>query len=160
MIVWAKAREGADDHAVVETALRHHAMRLDGYVIAESRLAENASRSNGAARTDSCLAEELHAGFNDRVFPRDDIGVDQDRFRQLNCHTFVHQGVALPFAEDAVDFGKVRSGVAAENFARVRSHVGEDGLALCVQDGDGVGQIEFTMLIVGSYLSERAPQLL
>src|SRR6267378_2914169 len=47
MIVWAEARERADDHAVVETALRHDAMRLDRHVITESRVAENASRSNG-----------------------------------------------------------------------------------------------------------------
>src|SRR5229473_5856 len=120
VIVRAKAREGTDDDAVVEAALRHDTMRLDGYVVAKSRVGENASRSNGAAHPNFCLAEQLHAGFDDRVFTRDDLRIDHHRFRQLNGYAGLHQRAALPFAEDAVDFGEVRSRVATENFARIR----------------------------------------
>src|SRR6266403_6329837 len=160
VIVRTKAREGADDDAVVKAALRHDAMRLDGYVVAKSRVGENASRSNGAAHPNFCLAEQLHAGFDDRVFTRDDLRIDHHRFRQLNRHASFHERAALPFPEDTVDFSKVRSRVATENFARIRSHMGEHGLALRVQDGDGVGQVQFAMLVVGLHLSERRPQLL
>src|SRR6267378_350690 len=125
VIVRAKTREGADDDAVVEAALRHDAMRLAGYVVAQSRVGENASRSNGTAHANFRFAEQLHAGFDDRVFTRDDLRIDYHRFRQLNGHAGVHERAALPFAEDAVDFGEVRSRVAAENFARVCGHVGE-----------------------------------
>src|SRR6267142_5300988 len=113
VIVRAKARERADDDTVVEAALRHYAMRLDGYVVAQSRVGENASRSNGAAHPNFCLAEQLHAGFDDSVFTRGNIRIDYHRFRQLNGHAGVHERAALPFAEDAVDFGEVRSRVAA-----------------------------------------------
>src|SRR5437879_1907051 len=107
VIVRAKAREGTDDDAVIETALRHNAMRLDGHVVAKNRIGENASRSNGAARTDLRFAEQLHAGLDNRVFTRDDIRIDHHRFRQLNGHAGVHERAALPFPEDTVDFSKV-----------------------------------------------------
>src|SRR5882762_271489 len=160
MIVGAETREGADRDAVVKAALRHDAMRLDGYVIAESRVAQNAPRSNGAARTHFRFAEQLYAGLDDGVFARDDIGIDQDCFRQLNRHAGVHEGAALPFAEDAVDFGKVRTCVAAKNFARIRGHVGENGSALRIQDSDRVSQVEFAMFVIWPYLGERRPEFL
>src|SRR6267143_3693176 len=160
MIVGAETREGADNDAVIEAALRHDAMRLDGYVIAESRVAENTSRSNDAARTNFRFAEQLHAGLDDGVFARDDIGIDQDCFRQLNRHAGVHERAALPFAEDAVDFGKVRTCVATENFARILGYVGEDGFALRIQDSDRVSQVEFTMFVIWLYLGERRPEFL
>src|SRR6266446_790934 len=160
VIVRAKTREGTDDDAVVKATLRYYAMRLDGYVVAKSCVGENASRSNGATHANFRFAEQLHAGLDDGVFARDDIGIDHHRFRQLNGHAGLHERAALPLPEDAVDFGEIRSRVAAENFARVRGHVGEDGFALRVQDGDGVGQIKFAMLVVGLHLSERRPQLL
>ncbi len=81
VIVRAKTREGADDDAVVEAALRHDAMRLDGYVVAENRIGENASRSNGAAHSNFRFAEQLHAGFDDCVFTRGNIRIDHHRFR-------------------------------------------------------------------------------
>src|SRR6266850_3105703 len=154
MIVRAKAREGADDHAVVEAALRHYTMRLDSYVVAQSRVGEHASRSNGAAHANFRFAEQLHARFDDRVFTRDDLRIDHDRFRQLDGHAGIHERAALPLPEDAVDFGKVRSRVAAKNFARIRSYMGEDGLALRVQDPNGVSQIKLAMLVVRFHLSE------
>ncbi len=101
----------------------------------------------------------MHARFDDRVFARDDLRIDHHRFRQLNGHTSVHERAALPLPEDAVDFSKVRSRVAAENFAWVRSHMGEHGFALRVQDADRVGQIKFAMLVVRLHLSERRPEL-
>src|SRR6266404_1544175 len=160
VIVRAKTREGTDDDAVVKATLRYYAMRLDGYVVAKSCVGENASRSNGATHANFRFAEQLHAGLDDGVFARDDIGIDQDCFRQLNRHAGVHEGAALPFAKNAVDFGKVRTCVAAENFARIRGHVSVNGFALRIQNSDRVSQVEFAMFVIWPYLGERRPEFL
>src|SRR5260370_13923918 len=46
VIVRPQSREGADDDAVVEAALRHHAMGLAGHVVANDSILHDPSRSN------------------------------------------------------------------------------------------------------------------
>ena len=54
----------------------HDAMRLDGHLVAEDGIAQDASRSNGAARADFGFAQQLHPGFDDRVFTRNDVRIN------------------------------------------------------------------------------------
>ena len=152
MIIRPKAREGPDNHAVIEAALCHDAMRLDRHVVAQDGIVENASGSNRAPRANFCFSEQLHAGLDDRVFARCHIGIDQHGLRQLDCHAGVHQGVALPLAEDAVDLRQLGARVTAKHFAGVRDHLSEDGLAFRGHYTDGVGQIEFAVLVVWFHL--------
>src|SRR5712664_1809377 len=79
--VLPQSREWADDDAVVEAALRHHAMRLDGHVVAEDCIGKYASRSNGAARANLCFPKQLYAGFEDGVFARGHVRIDQHGLR-------------------------------------------------------------------------------
>jgi len=44
VIVRTQSREGANDDAVIEAALRDDAMRLDGHVVAEDCIGQYASR--------------------------------------------------------------------------------------------------------------------
>src|SRR5256885_12201861 len=71
VIVLPQSRERADDHAVIQAALRHDAMRVDGDLVAEDGIGQDASRLYGAARSDSGFAQQLHAWFDDRAFTRD-----------------------------------------------------------------------------------------
>src|SRR5437879_2511462 len=113
VIVWAKPRKWTNDDAVVEPALRHHAMRLDGYIVSKNGVSENAARSNGTTRADSRFAQQLHSRLDDGVFAHGDIRINQDGFRKLNGHARIHQNVAFPLAENAVDSGELRAGIAS-----------------------------------------------
>ena len=152
VIIRPKAREGPDNHAVIEAALCHDAMRLDRHIVAQDGIVENASGSNRAPRANFCFSEQLHAGLDDRVFPRCHIGIDQHGLRQLDGHAGIHQGVALPLTEDAVGLRQLGARVAPEHFAGVRGHLSEDRLALRGHDPDRVGQIEFAVLVVRFHL--------
>lgn len=66
--------------------------------------------------------------------------------------------ITFPFAEGAVDAGEIGAGVAAESFAGIGSNFGEDGFTAGVEYGDGVGEIDFAMLVVGLYVGERGPE--
>ena len=90
MIVRPQSREGANDHAVIEAAFRDDAMRLDGHVVAEDRIGQYASCSNGAAHADFGLAQQLHAGFDDGIFARGHVGIDQHGLWQLDRDAIVH----------------------------------------------------------------------
>src|SRR2546421_5620081 len=62
VIVRPQSRERADDHAVIQAAVLHDAMRLDGHLVAEDGIAQDASRSNGAARADLVLPSNCTPG--------------------------------------------------------------------------------------------------
>ena len=49
--------------------------------------------------------------------------------------------------------GEIRTGVAAKSFAGIGRDFGEDGFAVRIEDGDGVGEINLAMFIVGLYVS-------
>src|SRR5438445_10462724 len=49
VIVRPQSRERADDDAVIQAALRHDAMRLDGHLVAEDRRRQGAYPSNSGA---------------------------------------------------------------------------------------------------------------
>src|SRR5260370_35773404 len=70
MIVRAQSREGTNDDAVIEAALRHDAMRLDSHVVTKDGVGQDATRSNRAARANFSFAQQLHAGVADGVFAR------------------------------------------------------------------------------------------
>ena len=88
-----------------------------------------------------------------RVFARGHLGIDQNSFRQLDRNAGSHQRIALPLAENPIDFREIRAGVASENFARVGSDLRQDGFALAGQDRDGIGQINLAVLVVGLHLA-------
>src|SRR5207244_1131289 len=148
VIVRSQPRKRPNNDAVVEPAFCHNAMGLDGHVVAEDGVGEYAAGSNGAVRADFGFAQQLHSGFNDGVFARGHVRIDQHRLRQLDSDTANHQLAPLSLSEYAVDFGKVRTCVAAKHFARVGGHLCQDGLALGVEHADGVRQVEFAMLVV------------
>src|SRR5260370_13791170 len=76
MIVRAQSRKGTDDDAVIEAALRYHAMRLDGYVLAKDGVGQHAARSNDAAPADFWPAQQLPAGFDYRVLACSHVRID------------------------------------------------------------------------------------
>ena len=45
-----------------------------------------------------------------------------------------------------------------ENFLRVRGHLCQNGVALLREHGDGVGQVEFAVCVVGLEARQRGPQ--
>jgi len=81
VIVRPQSREGANDDAVVEAALRYDAMRLDGHLISEDCVGQDAARSNGATRADFGFAQQLNAGFDDGIFARGHVRIDQNGLR-------------------------------------------------------------------------------
>jgi len=62
VIVRPQSGERADNDAVIEAALRYHAMRLDGYVVAKDGIRQDAARSNDAARADFVLPSNCTPG--------------------------------------------------------------------------------------------------
>src|ERR1700733_3581451 len=100
----------------------------------------------------------MDGGLDDRVFPSDHLGIDQNRFRPLDRNARSHQSVALPLTENPVNFREIGAGVASENFARIRRDLRQNGFTLACQDGDGIGQINLAVLVVGLYLRERGPE--
>lgn len=134
-------------------------MGFDEDAVAERGVAKNAAGSDGAASADFCFAEELDGWLEDGVFADGDVGIDEDGFRKLDGDAVAHKLVAFPFAEGAVNAGEIGAGVAAESFARVGSDFSEDGFARGVEDGDGVGEIDFAMLVIGLYVGESGPEI-
>ena len=135
-------------------------MRLDLHVVANHGIHDDAPRFHSATRTQLRLPKQLHARLNHRIFTGGHVRIDQHGFRQLNGRTRVHQRAALPFAEDAVHFGEIGARVAAQNFARITGELGEHGFALAAHDGNGIGQIEFAMLVVRFHLGQSGPKFL
>src|SRR5437879_3650013 len=158
MVAGAEASEGADDDAVVEAAFRYNAMRFNRYAFAESSVLQDAASADAAARAEARLAEQLNSRLEDGVFARDNVGIDEDRLRQLKRDTGGHELVTLAFAESAIDFGEIRAGIAAEYFAGIRSDLGEHRFACSGEDGDGVGEVKLAMLVVGLDLRESGPE--
>jgi len=154
----AEAGEGTDDDFGFDAAFGEDAVGLDENIVAENGVVKDAAGTDGAARADFGFAEELDGGFEDGVFAGDDVGIDEDGFGELNGDAVAHELIALPFAEGAVDGGEIGASVAAEGFAGIGGDIGQDGFAFGVEDGDGVGEIEFAMLVVGLDLGERGPE--
>ncbi len=100
----------------------------------------------------------MDGGLEDGVFADGDFGIDEDGFGKLDGDAVAHELIAFPFAEGAVDRGEIGAGVAAESFAGIGSDFGENGFAAGVEDGDGVGEINFAVFVVGFYMGERGPE--
>ena len=154
----AKTGEGAENDFGFEARGVDDTVGLDEDGVAKRGVAEDASGADGAAGADFCFAEELDGGLEDGVFTDSDVGIDEDGFRKLDGDAVAHELIAFPFAEGAVDAGEIGAGVAAESFARVGGDFGEDGFAAGVEEGDGVGEIDFAVFVVGFYVGERGPE--
>src|SRR5256885_1530202 len=101
---------------------------------------------------------QLHTRFDDGVFARGHVRIDQHGLRQLDRDAIVHQRVALTFAGYAVDFGEVCASIAAEDFAGIGCHLREHRFTLGVEDSDSVGQIKFTVVVMGFDLRQGRPK--
>ena len=77
----------------------------------------------------------------------------------MNRHAVVHECIALPLAEDAVDLCQIGTGVTAENFAGIGRDLREHGFALGAERGNGVGQVKLAMFVIGFDLRQRGPEL-
>src|SRR5260370_1568813 len=159
VIVRAKEGKRTNDDVVVEAALRYHAVWLDGDVVAEDCVRQYATRSNGAVRADFGLAQQLNAGFDDGVFARGHVGIDQHGLRQLDGDAVIHQRVALPLPEHAVDFGEISTCIATKHFARIGGHVRHHALAPGIQRGNGISEIQLAVLVSGLYLRQPGPDI-
>src|SRR5439155_24394078 len=104
VIVRAQPRKRTDNDAIVEAALSHHAMRLDGHAFAENGVGQYASGSNSALRADFGLAQQLNSWFDDGVFARGHVRIDQHGLRQLDSDAVMHQLAPFALTEYAVAF--------------------------------------------------------
>ncbi len=112
MIVRAQAGERSDDDAVIEPALRHDAMGLDGYVVTKDGISQVAAGSDDATHSNFRFAQQLHAGFDYCVLACSHVRINQHGLGQLDGDAVIHQRVAFSLSEYAVHFGKIGARVA------------------------------------------------
>ena len=108
-------------------------------IVAEDCIGQYAPRSNSAVRPDFGLAQQLHTRFDDGVFARGHVRIDQHRLRQLDSDAAIHQLAPFALTEYAVDFRKIGAGIAAQHFARIGGDLRQHRLAFGVQYADGIG---------------------
>src|SRR4051794_19395947 len=160
MAPWPHAGKWPNGHTIIKSAVRDDTVWFNNHIVSQNRIREDAVRANHAASADFCPAQQLNAWFDHAVLAGRDFGIDKNSFRQLNGDAIAHQGIAFPFAEYAIDLGKIRARIAAEHLAGIRRNLRQDVLPFRGKNTDGVRQIDFTMLVIRFYLCKRGPKFI
>src|SRR2546425_314795 len=77
--------------------------------------------------------------------------------RCANGPTIVPSAKRLALTQDAVHLGEFRARVTAQDLPSVCGHFGKHSPAPLVEQGNGVGQVEFFVEVIGPQLGQAGP---